>query len=147
MDRIGALVVTLAVGALIALQPPANALLARTVSDLGAAFVSLVISTLIVGVLLLVFGDPASLRGLSEFRPEYALGALGGAAVVLVSLITVRELGVGGVTAALVATQLIASVIVDRLGWLGVDVVSFGWQRGAGVSLLMLGTWLIVRTA
>ena len=147
MDRAAALIVTLAVGALIALQPPANALLARLVTDLGAAFVSLALSTLIVAVLLVTFGDPSALGGLESFRPKHALGALGGAAIVLVSLITVRELGVGGVTAALVCTQLIASVLVDRLGWLGVDVVALSGERLAGVALLIAGTALVVRTA
>src|SRR3954471_19900327 len=108
MDRLAALVATLAVGALVAFQPPANALLARHVADIGAAFTSLVISTVITGVLLLAVGDVGHLRGLEHFRPEYALGGIAGAAIVLVSLITVRQLGAGGVVAALVATQLIA---------------------------------------
>ena len=147
MDRAAALVATLAVGALVALQPPANALLARLVSDLGAAFVSLAISTAIIGVLLVVVGDPSELRGLSGFRPEHAIGAIGGAAIVLVGLVAVRELGVAGVTAALVCTQLAASVVADRFGWLGVDVVPIGLDRIAGVALLIAGTWLVVRAA
>ena len=145
MDRATALIATLAVGALVAVQPPANALLARTVSDLGAALVSLALSTLIIGTLLVVFGDPSALRGLSEFRPEYALGAIAGAAIVAVSLVTVRNLGVGGVTAALVCTQLVASVVVDRFGWLGVEQIALGWQRLAGVGLLVAGTLLVVQ--
>jgi uncharacterized membrane protein YdcZ (DUF606 family) len=68
MDRATALILALAVGALIAFQPPANAALGNHVGDLGAAFVSVVISALIVAVLLLAFGHPGRLSGLSALR-------------------------------------------------------------------------------
>jgi transporter family-2 protein len=140
MDRVAALLATLAVGALVAFQPPANALLARFVSDLGAAFVSLVVSAAIVGVLLVSFGDVGHLKGLSELRPEHLLGGIAGAAIVLVSLITVRSLGAGGVTAALVAMQLIVSAILDRLGVLGLPETALGWRGIVGMALLLAGT-------
>jgi transporter family-2 protein len=145
MDRAVALICTLFVGGLVALQPPANAALADRVGDLGAAFISLAISVTIVGVLLVTIGDPGRLSGLSGFRPEHALGGIAGAAIVAVSLITVRSLGVGGVTAALVCAQLIVSVIVDRLGVLGVHRIAIGWQQVAGVLLVIAGTVLITR--
>lgn len=143
MDRVTAVVVTLLVGGLIALQPPANALLARIAGDLGAAFASLVLSTTIVGVLLLVVGDPGQLRGLSSLRPEHLLGGISGAAVVFVSLVTVRSLGAGGVTAALVAMQLIVSAVIDRFGWLGLERDPLGWQGWVAIVLLLAGTLLM----
>src|SRR3954451_16491722 len=119
MDRLGALAATHAVGAPVAFQPPEEELLGRHVGQSGAGLTSLVLSTVITGVLLLAVGDVGHLRGLEHFRPEYALGGIAGAAIVLVSLITVRQLGAGGVVAALVATQLIASALLDRAGVLG----------------------------
>src|SRR5581483_12527667 len=86
MSRAVAILCTLAVGGLVALQPPANAALSRHVGDLGAAFISVSISMAAVGIVLLVAGHPGHLRGLSAFRPEYAVGGLAGAAVVTVSL-------------------------------------------------------------
>lgn len=143
MDRVAALIFTLAVGALVAAQPPSNAALAEHAGDLGAALVSLVISTAIVAILLLVFGDPGRLAGLSRFRPEHALGGLGGAAVVAVSLVTVRTLGAGGVTAILVTGQLIVSVLLDRFAVLGLHQVQIGWARGLGVALIIAGAFLV----
>lgn len=90
LDRVTAVVLTLLIGGLVAFQAPANALLARIVSDLGAAFVSLALSTSIVGVLLVAVGDLSELGGISGFKPEYLLGGISGAAIVAVSLITVR---------------------------------------------------------
>jgi bacterial/archaeal transporter family-2 protein len=143
MDRAPALILTLLVGALVATQPPANALLARHVGDLGAAFTSLLLSTLIVGVLLVAAGEVSQLHGLTAFRPEHALGAIAGAAVVLVSLVAVRSLGALGVTAALVVTQLTVSAVIDRLGVLGLRDTPLSSARLAGVVLLVAGTFLV----
>jgi transporter family-2 protein len=145
MGRWLAVICTFAVGALITLQPPANASLASHVSDLGAAFLSLLLSFVIVGVLLVVVGDPSRLSGISSARPAHALGGIGGAAIVSVSLITVRSLGVAGVTAILVAAQLIVSVILDRLGIFGLHEVGISLGRVAGVGLIIAGTVLVVR--
>jgi transporter family-2 protein len=143
MDRNLALAATLAVGALVAFQPPANALLAREIGDLGAALTSLLVAAVIVGVLLVVVGNPGDLGGLRELRPVHLLGGIGGAAIVLVSLITVRSLGAGGVTAALVATQLAVSALADRFGWVGLEASPLTPGRVLGIALLLAGTWLV----
>jgi transporter family-2 protein len=143
MDRAAALIATLLVGGLVAFQPPANALLARIVGDLGAAFVSLVLSAAIVGVALVAVGDLGELRGVSGYRPEHLLGAVAGAAIVVVSLVTVRSLGAGGVTAGLVAMQLIVSALIDRFGVLGLDATPLGWRGWLAIVLLLAGTLLM----
>jgi transporter family-2 protein len=143
MDRGTALMLTLVTGGLVAFQPPANALLGRVVGDYGAAVISLAISTTIVALLLFTVGSPEQLRGIDRFRPEHLLGGVAGAAIVVVSLITVRSLGAGGVTAALVASQLIVSAVLDRFGVLGLDKSPLGWQGWIGAALLLAGTLLI----
>jgi transporter family-2 protein len=146
MSKAVAIVVTLVAGSLIAFQPPANASLADHVSDLGASFVSLVISAVAVGVVLLVFGDVGRLSGIGGFRAEHLLGGLGGALVVTVSLITVRPLGVAGVVALLVASQLCASVVIDRFGWIGVHEAGISAGRVLGLALVIAGTVLVTRS-
>lgn len=143
MERVLAIVATLGIGALIAFQPPANALLARHVGDLGSAFVSLVISTAIVGTLLVAAGQVGDLDGMQGFQPVHLLGGVGGAAVVFGTIVTVRELGAGGVVAALVCTQLAMSAVIDRFGWLDVDRIDLSPQRIAGMALLLAGTLLV----
>ncbi len=145
MSRPLAFACTLAVGGLVALQPPANAALADHLGDIGAAFISLAISFTVIAVVLLTFGDPGRLAGIGSFRPEYALGGLAGVAVVTVSLVTVRTLGAGGVTALIVAAQLIVSVIADRYGWFGLHHVGLGAERVGGLALMIAGTLLVVR--
>jgi bacterial/archaeal transporter family-2 protein len=57
--------------------------------------------------------------------------------------VTVRELGAGGVVAATVCSQLIVSLILDRLGVLGLSQTAITPRRLAGVALLIAGTVLL----
>jgi transporter family-2 protein len=146
MSRSVAIISALAAGGLVALQPPANAALSKHIGDFGAAFISTAISFSILALLLLAVGHPSRLSGLSGFKPEYALGGIGGATVVAVSLVAVRPLGAGGVVALLVAGQLVISVIADHYGWFGLQHIAIGIGRVAGIALVIGGTVLITRT-
>ena len=75
----------------------------------------------------------------------WVLGGLGGVLIVLTTLVAVRELGAGGVTAAVIAGQLSLSVVLDRLGVLGLDERAITWEKLAGIALLAAGTVLIVQ--
>lgn len=146
MTRPVALVCTIAVGLLVGLQPASNAAMAKHVGDLGAAFVSLVVATAIIGVVLFVAGHPSELAGVTALRPEHLIGALGSAAVVTVGLVAVKPLGAAAVIALLIAGQVIISVTADRLGWFGVHQVALSPLRLLGVALVVAGTVLVTRT-
>ena len=146
MTKPVAVILTVAAGVLITFQAPANAALAKHVSDLGAAFVSVMITMAVIVVAFLAVGHPGRLSGLSAFRPEYAIGGIGGAVIVTVSLLTVRPLGAGGLIALLVTAQLFTGVLADRFGWFGLHHVGIGAGRAAGLALVIAGTVLIVRT-
>ena len=146
MSRPVALVCTLAAGLLVGLQPAANAAMSKHVGDLGAAFVSLVVATTIIGILLLIAGHPHRLSEVTEIRPEQLVGALGGAAVVAVGLAAVRPLGAAPVIALLVAGQVIISVVADRFGWFGLHQAGIGAGRVLGVTLVIAGTLLVTST-
>ena len=144
MDRTSALLLTVLVGALVALQPPANALLGDKVGDVGAAFASLLVSTVIVGVILLATGTAGELAdGIGGYRPVHLIGGVAGAAIVLATLVAVRHLGAAGVVAALVTAQLVAAAIADRLGILGLEGTPLSAARLAGIALLLGGTLLV----
>jgi transporter family-2 protein len=59
--------------------------------------------------------------------------------------ITRRAIGAGAVAAATVTGQLVASVIIDRLGILGLEQTPLSASRLIGVALLLVGTYLVVR--
>jgi transporter family-2 protein len=138
-----ALIATLAVGALVALQPPVNAELGRRTSDLAAAFFSISVSFLVLGLVLLVFGDPGSLAKIRQVPMIYLTGGLFGAAFVAASLVTVRYLGATTTIAALVCAQLVVAAILDQLGVLGLDQLSLSPARAVGITALIAGTLLV----
>ena len=107
MSRPVAVICVLLVGVLAALQPAANASFSKLVGDLGAAFSSLVISAIFIGVLLVAVGHPGRLSGLGSIKPEHVLGGFAGAAIVTVTLIAVRSLGAGTLVSLFVTAQLI----------------------------------------
>ena len=146
MDRSLAVVLTAAVGGLIALQAPINSQLGRAVGTFQGAFTSFAI-----GTVLLLFIAALSKGGLGQISEArhlhwyYLTGGALGAAYVTTVLVTVRSLGAGGVTAATIAGQLTLAVVVDQLGILGVAKQPITVTRVAGILLLALGVLLIVR--
>lgn len=140
MDRVAAILLTLAAGALVAFQPPSNSQLSHHVGALGATFVSLLISLTIIAALLLITGSVSDLGGIGGFQPQHALGGIAGAAIVAISLVTVKKLGASGVVAATICTQLIVSVILDRAGVLGLERYYVTPIRVIGIVLLIAGT-------
>jgi uncharacterized membrane protein YdcZ (DUF606 family) len=64
---------------------------------------------------------------------------------VFTALVTVDVIGAGGVAAATITGQLGLSVVLDRLGVLGLEEVPLSPERVIGVALLLAGTYLIVR--
>src|SRR5207302_1125787 len=77
----------------------------------------------------------------------YLTGGILGAAYVTTVLVTVRDLGAGGVTAATIAGQLTMAVVIDQLGILGVAKHPIDAARVAGIVLLGVGTYLVVVNA
>jgi bacterial/archaeal transporter family-2 protein len=146
VDRGAAVVLTAAVGGLIALQAPINSVLGRSVGTFQAAFVSFAIGTLLLAVVAgLARGGFGQIGGARDLTWYYLTGGVLGAAYVTTVLVTVRSLGAGAVVAATIAGQLSMSVVVDRFGWLGVAQQPITAMKVTGIVLLSLGVLLIVR--
>lgn len=146
MDRGLAVALTTAAGGVIALQAPINSVLGKSVGTFPGAFVNFLVGTLALAAIVATvgggFGDLPEARNLSWY---YLAGGLLGAIYVTTALITVRHLGVGGVTAATIAGQLTISILVDQLGILGVAKDPINASKIAGVVFLSIGVYLIVR--
>ncbi len=145
MDRGLAVLVTALVGGLIALQPAINSGLGRATGSLPAALLSFLVGTVALTAIVALSGQAGELRFALDVRPIYLIGGLLGAVYVTMALITVREIGAGGVAAATITGQLTASVLLDRLGVLGLEQTPLSATRALGVALLLAGTYLIVR--
>jgi bacterial/archaeal transporter family-2 protein len=134
------------VGGLIALQAPINSGLGKATGTMAAAAISFTVGTTLLMAIVIVSGKAGDLAGATDVKSYYLLGGVLGAAYVTTVLLTVRTLGAGGVTAATVAGQLTTSVIIDRIGFLGLDETPITAGRVLGVVLLFIGTLLVIRT-
>jgi transporter family-2 protein len=145
VDRGLAVLVTACVGGLIALQPVINAGLGRATGSLAAALVSFGVGTLLLAAIVALSGQAGGLGSVGDLPWYYLLGGVLGAAYVTTALITVSSIGAGGVAAATITGQLTASIVLDRLGVLGLEHTPITLERVVGVALLLAGTFLIVR--
>ncbi|MDQ3319677.1 MAG: DMT family transporter [Actinomycetota bacterium] len=151
MDNQGiAIAFTVVAGGFIALQAPINSTLGRSIaSPLAAASISFAVGTAaLVAITLILSGSAGGFGGVGGARSlswVYLTGGLLGAVYVTTALITVRTLGAGAVTAATVTGQLTTSIVIDRLGVLGLEARPLSWQRVVGVVLLVAGTFLVAR--
>jgi bacterial/archaeal transporter family-2 protein len=145
MDRSIAVICMAAVGGAIALQAPINAGLGRHTGSFAAALVSFAVGTLVLAAIVVLSGKAGGVSSLTEVRWYYLIGGLLGAAYVFAALSLVGTIGAGGVAAATVTGQLTLSVVLDRLGVLGLEQTPLSAGRLAGVGLLLAGTYLVVR--
>jgi transporter family-2 protein len=145
MDRGVAVILMAAVGGLIALQPAVNAGLGKATGNVAAALVSFAIGTLLLAVIVVLAGQAGGIANALDVRWYYLLGGALGAAYVFTALVTVSSIGAGGVAAATITGQLTLSVVIDRMGILGLEEQPITIERVAGVVLLLAGTYLIVR--
>jgi transporter family-2 protein len=145
MDKGLAVFLMAVVGGLIALQAPINAGLGRATGSFAAALVSFAVGMLLLAAIVALSGKAGGVSEAANVQWYYLLGGALGAAYVFSALVLVDEIGAGGVAAATVTGQLTASVLLDRLGVLGLEQTPLTASRLLGVAMLLTGTYLVVR--
>jgi bacterial/archaeal transporter family-2 protein len=146
VSRALAVLLVAVAGLLVGMQPPVNARLGRSIGSVQAATFSFVVGTVALALIAsLFYGGLGSFGDIGKV-PWWALvGGLLGAVYVTVAILTVRTLGVSGLTAIVITGQLTAAVLIDRFGLLGIEKQSIGLERILGLVLLVVGVLLVVR--
>ena len=131
-------------GVAVGFQNPLAAQMGRRVGILESAFIIHLGGALLAGIPLLLAGG----GGLGRWRevPWYALWA-GGLGVVLVSVVSyiVPRIGIAPTVALLITAQLGVSVVLDHYGLLELALRPVDPARVAGLVLLLVGCWLVLR--
>ncbi|HEY2631190.1 MAG TPA: DMT family transporter [Solirubrobacteraceae bacterium] len=133
-------------GVLVGMQAPVNSRLGKSVGSVQAATFSFIVGTVALALVATLFYG--GLGGFAQVgkAPAWAwIGGLFGAVYVTVAILTVRTLGVSGLTAIVISGQLVAAVAIDRFGLLGIAKQPIGATRIAGLVLLVVGALLVVR--
>lgn len=133
-------------GVLVGMQAPVNSRLGKSIGSVQAATFSFVVGTVALALLATLFYGGLGSFGQVGKAPAWAwVGGLFGAVYVTVAIITVRTLGVSGLTATVIAGQLAAAVVIDRFGLLGIAKQPISTSRVVGLVLLVVGVLLVVR--
>jgi len=141
------LLLALVAGAMMPMQAAVNNKMAAFVD--GPALAALI--SFIVGTLALVVYAAASgtaLGSLAEARnapPIAWIGGLLGAFFVTATVILIPRLGVALTFSAIIAGQMIVTLVIDHFGLLGIDEKPVSWPRFLGIALITGGVILIRR--
>lgn len=130
-------------GAAIAFQSPINASLGRVIGPFNAALVSFAVGVVVTLVLAMSTDGLSRLTSLQQASPWQLLGGVLGVVLVTSLIVAVPRIGVSQMMVAALAGQLLAAMLIDHFGWLGLETRSFGWKRALALPLLGCAVWLI----
>lgn len=133
-------------GAFIAIQAPINAQLARGLgSPVAAAAFSFLSGAIVLGIISIAL---TRFNGLTlDWKAPapwlFVTGGMLGGFYVTLSTILIPRMGAAALMAFLVAGQLMAGMVLDRIGFLGFAVREISLGRIAGAVLLLTGALLV----
>lgn len=141
------LLLALAAGVLLPVQAGLNAQLRSALgSPAAAALVSFLVGTAGLAAVALLLRTPLPLGGAwAATRPWQWSGGLIGAVYVLAAIVLAPRLGAATLIAAVVAGQMITSLLLDQYGLVGFPVHSLTLVRLFGAALVIAGVILIQR--
>jgi transporter family-2 protein len=133
-------------GIFIAIQAPTNAILGKASgSPVVAAFISFVVGTLALGIMVAASSGRLFAPGLRQV-PWYAwLGGFYGAFFVAMAAFAAPRIGVASMLTAAISGQILAALMLDHFGLLGLGRQPVGVERIAGAALVLLGAVLVRR--
>jgi transporter family-2 protein len=135
----------LAVGGLLALQAAANVQLsAAMASPLGASTLQLGVGAVLLLALAAVAGSLGARVLLEQAEPWHLLGGLGSAVSITAAILLFPRLGALAAVGLFIAGQMLASLVLDGFGWLGVAREPLDLAAVTGAAAVVAGTWLIV---
>ena len=141
------LLLALVAGAMMPTQAATNNKMSLvTDSPILAAFLSFAVGTVALFVCVIASGTSMTNFAAIKEAPAIAwIGGLLGAFFVTSAVILVPRIGVAVTFSAMIAGQMLLTLIIDHFGLLGVEVRPVSWTRVGGVILITGGVILIRR--
>jgi bacterial/archaeal transporter family-2 protein len=141
------LLLALAAGVLLPVQAGLNAQLRTALgSPIAAAFVSFLVGTAALAAATLLFRVSFPFgRAWAVTHPVQWSGGIIGAVYVLAAVVLAPKLGAGTLVAAVVAGQMVTSLVLDHYGLIGFPVHVLSPLRLTGAVLVIVGVILIQR--
>lgn len=136
----------LAVGALLALQAGANVQLSAALgSPVGASALQLGIGAALLIAVAALVGTLGAVGELQDARVWHLVGGLGSAIYITAGILLFPRLGAVVTVGLFVAGQMLASLVLDGAGWLGVAWEPIDAAAAVGAVAVIAGVVMIVR--
>jgi transporter family-2 protein len=135
----------LLIGISLIVQASVNAQLRKSLeSPVNAAIISFVVGTVaLVIYAIFIRQAPPTFSQFASLKWWQWVGGLIGACYVIGVILLVPKLGTLGLFSALIAGQMIASLVIDHYGWFGMTQKPIDWQRMVGAMMLIGAMYLI----
>ena len=137
----------LGIGVAMAIQTALNTQLRSYLhSPLQAAFLSFLVGTILLALMVLLQNQPKpSLQQLSQIPWFLWLGGFLGIYAISLSIYTAPKLGFLTLSGLIIFGQLAMSLLLDHFGWLGTEKMPVNWQRLLGAIIIFVGVLLTLQ--
>ena len=144
---LGLLPFTLGIGIALTIQTAINTQLREYLtSPLQAAFLSFLIGTLVLAVMVLLqSAERPGLQQLAQIPWFLWLGGFLGVYAISVSIYTAPKMGFLTFSGVVIFGQLLMSMLLDHFGWLGTEKAPVNWQRLLGGIVIFVGVILTLQ--
>ncbi len=134
-------------GVLQAAGAPINGVLKSSlVNPWLASAVSFMLVTFLAIALFWIQPTPLpTLSDLKDMKWWAPLGGIVGAVAVFAGLTLVQKVGVGAINGLTICANLIASIVIDHFGLIGVPDHPLSWLRALGAVLMIGGVALVMK--
>jgi bacterial/archaeal transporter family-2 protein len=95
-------------------------------------------------VIVLLFLGNGSLSEIQHINKVYLLGGVIGILITITVMLAIKGLGPTVAVSVILISQLLVAALIDAFGWFDSERIAFGWQKFAGV-ILMVGGVLLFR--
>lgn len=144
MEKLPFVLLALAAGMSNGFQAPINAALSKYTGVLESSCISFTVGALALFVVAFIAGKGAILN-LTQAPPYLWIGGMLGAVVVTSMLLTVTQVGAAVTISAVITGQMIAALVIDQTGFLGVPKHPIDLYRLGGIVFLGVGIRMLMK--
>jgi transporter family-2 protein len=144
MEKLYLVLLTVIGGICAATQAPVNAALSKHTGAFESSFFSFTVGALSLFFIALTIGKGSILK-FADAPPYLWIGGVLGVAFVTITIFAVPKLGSALTVSAAITGQMIAAVIIDQIGFLGVPKSPIDIYRVIGIIFLAIGVRLLMK--
>ncbi len=144
MDKLTFILLTIAAGLSNGFQAPINAALGKYTGAIESSCISFTVGALSLFIVAMVIGKGSIIK-FAEAPPYLLVGGILGAILVTIMLIVVTRIGAAVTISSVITGQMIAALIIDQTGFLGVPKNPIDLYRIGGIFFLAVGIKLLTK--